>query len=69
MPSPMDRIVLSAGWLECVEEDGLNRVHWRLQFRFARLLSWVLDPLMRRWLAKDVPAEMAHLKAHLEATT
>jgi hypothetical protein len=59
VPSPMDRIVLFAGLLECVEEDGLNRVHRRLEFCFARPLSWVLDPLMRRWPAKDVPAEMA----------
>ncbi|SDN46930.1 Polyketide cyclase / dehydrase and lipid transport [Geodermatophilus sp. DSM 45219] len=69
VPSPMDRIVLFAGLLECVEEDGLVRVHRRLEFRFARPLSWLLDPLMRRWLAKDVPAELARLKAHLEATT
>jgi hypothetical protein len=68
VPSPMDRIVLFAGSLECVEEAGLNRVHRRLEFRFARPLSWVLDPLVRRWLAKDVPAELARLKAHLEAS-
>lgn len=65
-PSPMDRIVSFAGSLECVQEGGLNRVHRRLESRFARPLSWVLDPLMRRWLAKDVPAELARLNAHLE---
>ncbi len=69
VPSPMDRIVLFAELRECVEEDGLNRVHRRLEFRFVRPLSWVLDSLMRRWPAKDVPAEMARFKAHLEATT
>jgi hypothetical protein len=69
VPSPMDRLVHFAGLLECVEEAGLTHVHRRLEFRFARPLSWVLDPLMQRWLAKDVPAELARLKTHLDTTT
>lgn len=69
LPSRMDRFAGFAGLLECVaESNGAGtRVRRRLEFRFARPLSWVLDPLLNRWLARDVPAELARLKACLEA--
>lgn len=69
VPSPVDRLVGFAGLMECIEEGGTTRVRRRLEFRFARPLSWFLDPLMGRWLAKDVPAELVRLKAHLEVAS
>ncbi|MFP5369656.1 MAG: SRPBCC family protein [Actinomycetes bacterium] len=46
--------------------DGGTRVRRRLEFRFARSLSWLMDPLLTRWPARDVPAELSRLEAHLE---
>ncbi len=54
---------------ELETEGGTTRVRRRLEFRFARPLSWFLDPLMGRWLAKNVPAELVRLKAHLEVAS
>lgn len=67
VPSVMDRFAGFAGLLECTPEGGATRVRRRLEFRFPRPLSWLMDPPLTRWLAKDVPAELARLKAHLEA--
>jgi ribosome-associated toxin RatA of RatAB toxin-antitoxin module len=67
LPSPMDRFTEFAGLLECTAEGSGTRVRRRLEFKFARPFSWLLDPLLNRWLAKDIPAELARLKAHLEA--
>lgn len=66
VPSWMDRFAGFAGLLECTPEAGGTRVRRRLEFRFPRPLSWLVDPLLTRWLAQDVPAELARLKAHLE---
>ena len=67
-PSRLDRIAGFTGLLECTPEAGGTRVHRRLEFRLARPLSWLMDPLLTRWLEQDVPAELARLKAHLEST-
>lgn len=66
VPSRMDRFAEFAGLLECTPEGGGTRVRRRLEFHFPRPLSWLMDPLLTRWLAQDVPAELARLKAHLE---
>lgn len=66
VPSRMDRFAGFTGLLECTPEAGGTLVRRRLEFRFPRLLSWLMDPLITRWLAQDVPAELARLKAHLE---
>jgi len=66
MPSAMNGLADFAGLLECTAEGGVTRVRRRLEFRFPRPLSWLLDPPLTRWLATDVPAELARLKAHLE---
>lgn len=67
VPSPMDRAAAFEAPLECTDagESG-TRVRRRLEFRFAKPLSPLLDPLFNRWLTKDIPAELARLKAHLE---
>jgi hypothetical protein len=67
VPSPMDRFTAFAGLLECTAEGSGTRVRRRLEFTFQRPLSWLMNPLLNRWLAKDVPAELARLKAYLEA--
>lgn len=57
-----------SGLLECTQaEGGGTLVRRRLEFRFPRPLSWLLDPPLNRWLAKDVPAELERMKAHLES--
>ncbi|MEC3979174.1 SRPBCC family protein [Amycolatopsis sp. H20-H5] len=66
VPGPLDRLADFHGLLECVEREDGTHVRRRLEFRFRRPLSWLLDPPLRRWLAHDVPAELARLKTHLE---
>ncbi|HEV7976206.1 SRPBCC family protein [Amycolatopsis sp.] len=65
-PSAMDRVAVFEALLECTADAGGTRVRRRLEFRFARPLAWLLDPLFTRWLAKDIAAELGRLKAHLE---
>lgn len=67
VPSAMDRFAGFAGLLECTAEGADTRVRRRLEFKFAKPFSWLMDPLLNRWLAKDIPAELARLKAYLEA--
>ncbi|SDZ00453.1 Polyketide cyclase / dehydrase and lipid transport [Amycolatopsis xylanica] len=67
VPSAMDRVAGFAGLLECTADGSGTRVRRRLEFTFAKPFSWLMDPLLNRWLAKDVPAELARLKAHLES--
>ena len=46
-------------------EQG-TRVTHREEFVFPRPLGWIVDPLLRGWLAKEMDAEVARLKALLE---
>jgi ribosome-associated toxin RatA of RatAB toxin-antitoxin module len=65
-PHPMNRMAGFRGLLECTPDGDGTRVRRRLEFRFAPPMSWLLDARVERWLAEDIPAELARLKVHLE---
>jgi carbon monoxide dehydrogenase subunit G len=44
-----------------------TRVHHREAVSLRPPLAWVMEPLLRDWLARDTAQEMARMKALLEA--
>ena len=46
--------------------DGLTRVFHREELRFRPPLKWVVEPVLRTWLERDIPQEVLRLKALLE---
>lgn len=65
-PHPMNRMAGFQGLLECTPAEGGTTVRRRLEFRFAPPMNWLLDRRIERWLAEDIPAELAKLKEHME---
>jgi hypothetical protein len=47
--------------------DGTTKVFHREALDPPAPFKWLLEPLLRRWLAEDTPAEMARMKQLLEA--
>lgn len=66
LPSPSDHFADFAGSLECVAGPQETTVTRTLRFDLAAPLAPILDRRLSRWLERDVPAEMARLKARLE---
>ena len=48
--------------------DGVTRVFHREEMSFRAPFKWVIEPLLRRWLADDVRQEVLRLKKLLEAS-
>jgi hypothetical protein len=46
---------------------GTTRVFHREELVFRPPLSWIVEPLLRSWLARDTPQEVLRMKALLEA--
>lgn len=66
VPAWTDILVTFAASFRFAEQDGGTWVTRRLDFRFKKPAAWLLDPLFRRWLAKDVATELANAKRVLE---
>ena len=48
--------------------EGGTRVYHREALVFRRPFRWVLEPLLRRWLARDTPAEVNRMATLLLAS-
>lgn len=67
MPAWADVLVTFSASFQFAEEDDGTWVTRRLEFIFKKPVSWLLDPLFNRWLAKDVAIELANAKRVLES--
>ncbi len=65
-PSWTDRLAGFEGTVECWPHTDGVRVRRRLEFWLTPLLRPLLGPPLRRWLATDVPAELASAQRALE---
>jgi hypothetical protein len=65
-PSWTDRLLRFEGSLDCEPVPGGVRVRRRLEFWLARPVRVSLGGTLQRWLADDVPRELAALRAELE---
>lgn len=66
LPSWVDRVARFHGSLSARPVPGGVLVSRRLEFWLARPLRPTLGPVLRRWLARDVPAELAAVRHALE---
>lgn len=68
VPAWTDALAAFSASFQFAEEEGGTKVTRRVEFRFAKAISWLLDPIFARWLAKDVSAELANAKGYIEAS-
>jgi hypothetical protein len=66
VPAWTDALTTFAAFFQFEDADGGTWVTRKVDFRFAKPVSWLLDPVFGRWLAKDVPQELARAKSYLE---
>lgn len=66
LSSRVDRLARFRASLDTTAVDGGVLVRRRLEFWLAPPLRPTLGPLLRRWLARDVPAELRALRSALE---
>lgn len=66
VPSPIDRLARFHGSMNVIQADGGVLVRRRLEFWLVRPLRGVLGPVLRRFLSRDVPAELAAVRSVLE---
>jgi hypothetical protein len=57
-PSWMKYLVDFEGVFECTPVDGGTRIYHREALGFRPPFRWLFEPLLRRWLARDTPAEV-----------
>lgn len=73
LPKPQNRLAhLMAHFeasFECTPVDGGTRVTRTLEFRFSPAVRWLMEPLFRRRLERDVRAEIELAKRHLEGVS
>jgi hypothetical protein len=71
LPRPANRLAHSMARFEasfeCEPVDGGTRVTRRLRFTFSPAVRWLLEPLFRRRLERDVRNEIGRAKEYLEA--
>lgn len=67
LPSWVDRLAQFHGSLSTAPAQEGVLVRRRLEFWLAAPLRPTLGPVLRRWLARDVPAELAAVRQTLEA--
>jgi hypothetical protein len=65
-PSWLDRVMDFEGVITCEPVDGGTRVYHREAFELRRPLSWLLGPVLQRWLRHDTAAEVVRMRALLE---
>ncbi|GIF77830.1 SRPBCC family protein [Asanoa siamensis] len=72
LPKPRNklahRIAHFEASFECVPVGDGVRVTRTLEFRFVPAVRWLMDPLFRRRLERDVRVEIGLAKRHLEGT-
>lgn len=72
LPRPANRLAHSMAHFdasfECEPVDGGTRVTRHLQFTFSPVLRWLMEPLLRRRLERDVREEIRRAKEYLEAS-
>lgn len=67
LPSWVDRLARFRGSMTATPEGQEVLVQRRLEFWLAPPLRLTAGPVLRRWLARDVPAELAAVRRALEA--
>lgn len=71
LPRPANRLAHSMAHFEasfeCEPVDGGTRVTRRLRFTFSPAVRWLMEPLFRRRLERDVRNEIRLAKEYLEA--
>jgi len=71
-PLPLNRLAHAIAHFEasfvCAAVNGGTQVTRTLEFRFARTVRWVLEPLLRRRLPGEVRDEVRLAKQHFEQT-
>jgi hypothetical protein len=71
LPKPRNRLThLMAHFqasFECTPVDGGVQVTRTLEFRFSAAVRWLMEPLFRHRLERDVRTEIGLAKRHLEA--
>lgn len=71
LPRPANRLAHAMAHFEasfeCAPVDDGTRVTRRLQFTFAPAVRWLMEPLFRRRLERDIRDEVRRAKAYLEA--
>jgi len=65
-PSWLDRLMAFEGVITCEPACGGTRVYHREAFELRRPLSWLLGPVLQRWLRHDTAAEVARMQELLE---
>ena len=68
LPSWVDRLARFHGSLSVTPVHGGVLVVRRLEFWIVSPLRLTLAPVLRRWLSRDVPAELAAVRLALEST-
>ncbi|MBI3767151.1 MAG: SRPBCC family protein [Deltaproteobacteria bacterium] len=70
IPGSLAHLMSSFHGMFTLEElgDGDTRVFHREELVFRPPLKWIIEPLLRDWLADDTRQEVLRLKALLEAT-
>ncbi len=70
LPKPHNRLAHAMARFEasfdCVPTDGGTRVIRTMQFTFPPALRWLMEPLLRRRLQRDVEDEIRRAKNYLE---
>jgi hypothetical protein len=66
-PGWITRLVSFEGVVDCTPVDGGTRFYHREALSFHGPARWLLEPLMRRWLARDTAAEVRRVATMLEA--
>jgi hypothetical protein len=66
-PAWMKYLVEFEGLFECTPVDGGTRIYHREALDFRPPFRWVLEPLLRRWLERDTPAEVNRMATLLSA--
>lgn len=67
VPAWTDALLTFEASFRCEATAAGTVVTRALDFRFAKPLSWFVDPLFDRWLRTAIPRELHRAKAYLEA--
>jgi hypothetical protein len=69
LPSRVDRLARFHGSMNVTQTDEGVLVRRRLEFWLTPPLRLVLGPALRRFLSRDVPAELAAVRDVLESSS
>lgn len=65
IPSWTDSFVRFHAFFHLAETNEGTLVHRRVEFHFRPPVSWLMDRVVSRWLAEDVPRELRNAREYL----